>query len=41
MVELGIIWWYMEVVSNNMVVDRIVGDGGGIGNNMVVYGGSF
>ena len=31
----------MEVVSNNMVVDRIVGDGGGIGNNMVVYGGSF
>ena len=36
MVELGIIWWYMEVVSNNMVVDRIGGDGGGIGNNMVV-----
>ena len=41
-VELGIIWWQMEVVCSNMVVDsRIGGEGGGIGNNMVVYGGSF
>ena len=37
MVELGIIWWYMEVVTSNMVADSRIG----IGNDMVVYGGSF